>query len=117
MEFFEKVQLALAFGINAELQPALNAIGNLRNKFAHKLDMKIGEEEANNLIATFRGPSKQRLQALLQELANVPSARKVTSEEVARSKVQAFFIQLFDEVGDERLRLAMEKMRHWTADC
>jgi hypothetical protein len=37
MEYSEKVQLALVLGLNAELKPALNATGNLRNKFSHRL--------------------------------------------------------------------------------
>lgn len=43
--------LALAFtlGLSAELKPALSAIGNLRNKFAHRLDMALTKHEANNL--------------------------------------------------------------------
>jgi hypothetical protein len=45
MEYADKVQLALVLGLNAELKPALNATGNLRNNFSHRLDMKIGEEE------------------------------------------------------------------------
>jgi hypothetical protein len=51
MEFSGKVHLALVLGLNADLKPALTT-GTLRNKFAHRLDTRIGEEEAKNLIAT-----------------------------------------------------------------
>ena len=33
MEYSEKVWLALVLGMNAELKPALNAVGNLRTNF------------------------------------------------------------------------------------
>jgi hypothetical protein len=69
--------------------------------------MKIGEEVTNDLIAKFKPPARERLQALVQgTLSTVPR------EELPRIQVQAFFIQLFDEVGEERQRLALEKMRH-----
>jgi hypothetical protein len=51
MEFSEKVKLALVLRLKAELKMALNTIGNLRNKFARKLDMKIEEEKVKDLIA------------------------------------------------------------------
>ena len=116
MEFSEKVQLALVLGLNAELKPALTATGTLRNKFAHRLDMKIGEEEAKSLIATLTPPAKQRFQVLLGEaLLGVPKAPVLKGE--ARSyfdaqiKVSVFFLQLFDQVLAERHRIAFEKMQ------
>lgn len=50
-EFSEKVRLALVLGLKSDLASALNAAGNLRNKFAHRPDMKLSKEVANNLIA------------------------------------------------------------------
>jgi hypothetical protein len=41
--------LALTLGLSGELKPVLSAIGNLRNKFAHRLDMALTKHEANNL--------------------------------------------------------------------
>jgi|SRR6516162_55979 len=63
MEFTDKVQLALLLGLTPDLKSALNATGRLRNKFAYKLDMKIGEDEAKNLITTLTPSAKQRFQA------------------------------------------------------
>jgi hypothetical protein len=67
IEYSEKVRLALILGLNSELKPPLNAIGTLRNKFSHRLDMKIGEDEAKNLIATLPPLAKQRFKASRQE--------------------------------------------------
>jgi hypothetical protein len=115
MEFSEKVRLALVLALNAELQPALNAVGNLRNKFSHRLDTKLGEDEAKNLIATLSRPAKQRFQALLKStLAGLPSTASLTGEGLsyfrAQSQVMVFFLALFDEVARERHRLAFEKL-------
>lgn len=116
MEFSEKVQLALVLGLNAELKPALNAMGNLRNKFSHRLDMKIGEQEVTNLIATFTSSAKEQFQALLRiALSELSSAPALKGEALvyfnAQIKATVFFIQLFDEVAKERHRLAFEKMQ------
>jgi hypothetical protein len=116
MEFSEKVRLALVLGLNAELKPALNAAGKLRNKFAHRLDMKIGEEEAKNLISQFSPQAKQRFQARLSStLSGVTSTQKLPSKArsyfKARIQVMVFFVQLFDEVAEERHRMAFEKLQ------
>jgi hypothetical protein len=116
MEFSEKVRLALVLGLNAELQPALKAVGNLRNKFSHRLDTKLGEDEAKNLVATLTRPAEQRFQALLKStLATVPSASSLTGEDLsyfrAQGQVMVFFLGLFDEVSKERRRLAVEKLQ------
>jgi hypothetical protein len=73
MQFADKVQLALLLGLTPDLKAALNATGRLRNKFAHKLDMKIGEDEAKSLIATLTPSAKQRFQARLDDaLSGLP---------------------------------------------
>jgi hypothetical protein len=113
MEFSEKVQLALVLGLNADLKAALAAAGNLRNKFSHRLDMKIGEQEANNLIATFKSSAKQRFQAIFHKI--VSESKPLESEDLVRFRVILFFLHLFDEVAQERRRLAFEKMGRMTS--
>jgi hypothetical protein len=116
MEFSEKVRLALVLGLNAELKPALTAVGNLRNKFSHRLDTKLGEDEAKNLVATLTRPAEQRFQALLKStLATVPGTSSLTGEGLsyfkAQSQVMVSFLGLFDEVAKESRRLAFEKLQ------
>jgi hypothetical protein len=106
MEFSEKVQLALVLGLNGELRPALNAAGNLRNKFSH----------TENLTATLTRPAKQRFQALLKStLATLSSTSSLTGAGLsyfrAQIQVMVFFLGLFDEVAKERHRLAFEKIQ------
>ena len=115
MEYSEKVQLALVLGLNAELKPALNATGNLRNKFSHRLDMKIGEEEVTNLISTLTPSAKQQFQKLLRSALSESPSTVLKGEALsyfqAQIKATIFFLQLFDEVAKERHRLAFEKMQ------
>jgi hypothetical protein len=115
MEFSEKVHLALVLGLNADLKPALTATGTLRNKFAHRLDTRIGEEEAKNLIATLAPSAKQRFQAHLEDaLSGLPQNAALAGEALtyfnAQIGVSVFFLQLFDEVAQERHRVAFEKI-------
>jgi hypothetical protein len=99
MEFTDKVQLALLLGLTPDLKAALNATGRLRNKFAHKLDMKIGEDEAKNLIATLTPSAKQRFQARLDDaLSGLPENSALADDELAyfntQIRVSSFFSSL-----------------------
>ncbi len=116
MEFADKVEVALVLGLSPELRSPLNSTGALRNKFAHQLDMKIGEQETKNLIATLSPVAKQRLQAHLQTaFSAAPSASLLTEEQQSHFRAQiqllAFFVRLFDEVAEERHRVAFEKLQ------
>jgi hypothetical protein len=89
MEFTDKVQLALLLGLTPDLKAALNATGRLRNKFAHKLDMKIGEDEAKNLIATLTPSAKQHFQARLDNaLSGLPENSALAGDALAYFNTQ-----------------------------
>jgi hypothetical protein len=60
MDYDATVRLALVLGLNPEFHAALSGLGSLRNKFSHRLDMRIGEEEASNLYKSF-GPTAKRV--------------------------------------------------------
>jgi len=116
MEFTDKVQLALLLGLTPDLKVALNATGRLRNKFAHKLDMRIGEDEAKNLISTLTPSAKQRFQARLDDaLSGLPKNAALAGEALVyfntQIRVSVFFLQLFDQVSRERHRVALEKIQ------
>src|SRR6478736_2632080 len=59
MDFDATVRLAMVLGLHAEFQRPLMHLGSLRNKFSHRLDMKIGDEEANNFYEAL-GPGAKR---------------------------------------------------------
>jgi hypothetical protein len=50
------VRLALILGLSTEFKAPLTALGGLRNKFSHRLDMKIGDQEANGIYDSL-GPA------------------------------------------------------------
>ena len=66
LEFHQKVQLALACGLRPDTEAPLNALATLRNKFAHRLNTKIGSNEANALYSSFTGDDKQIIQGAFQ---------------------------------------------------
>jgi hypothetical protein len=116
MEFSEKVRLALVLGLNANLKGGLTAVGKLRNKFSHRLDMRLGEEEANNLVASLPSPVRRKFRTLLKDtLSELPEKSSLKGEArayfQAQMQVMMFFLALFDTVAEERHRLAFEKLR------
>jgi hypothetical protein len=116
MEFSKKVRLALVLGLDAELKAGLTAVGNLRNKFSHRLDIKLGEEEANSLVASLPPPVRRKFQTLLkQALSDLPEKSSLKGEARTyfrtQTQVMMFFLALFDAVAEERHRLAFEKLR------
>lgn len=66
LEFHEKVTLAQACGLRSQFAPPLNALGTLRNNFAHKLDAELGKSEVDSLYKSFDGEDKQVIQTSYQ---------------------------------------------------
>jgi len=57
-DYAKTLQLALALGLNPELKAGLTALGALRNKFAHRLDMKLSDQHAKDLWTTLTSELK-----------------------------------------------------------
>jgi hypothetical protein len=57
-EYDGVVTLALVLGLDRTLKPALSAIGSLRNRFAHNLNMTLTVHDANNLYGTLSADLK-----------------------------------------------------------
>jgi hypothetical protein len=74
MNFFDKVALALVLGLKPDLEPALNAAGNLRNKFAH-LDTKVPDDRRAQLIdfflTLFNNIATERQRAAFEKIQNL----------------------------------------------
>jgi hypothetical protein len=60
LDYKGRVKLALALGIPAEFKPVLNNIGSLRNKFAHRIDASLTEQEATNFYNAL-SPNAKRI--------------------------------------------------------
>lgn len=77
LEFNQVVKLAVALGLNKDLEPVLNSLGKLRNAFAHQLKPCITSSDANNLYETLGQNEKQYLQASLASLKNTEQYKEV----------------------------------------
>lgn len=64
MDFEQMLQLSLILGLRETLKPALSAIGRLRNKFAHQLDMTLDDMTADNLYGALDEHCKKATQTL-----------------------------------------------------
>src|SRR5712672_181774 len=57
-DYFSTVRIAFILGLDAEFHRSLPALGSLRNKFSHRLDMKLDDQMADNFYETM-GPVTQ----------------------------------------------------------
>lgn len=104
------VRLAIVLGLNPKLKPALNAAGRLRNKFSHRLEMKLGEEEAKCLLATLSPSDTHLMHEIYIQLrttaqSNGKEKAKKRQQASARERVQLFFISIFARLISERHKL------------
>ncbi len=67
-EFSQLVDLALALGLPSNLGAPLNAMGTLRNRFAHRPGIKLDQSAVNNLYATLSASDKELVQTLFIEV-------------------------------------------------
>ncbi|MBR1204512.1 MULTISPECIES: hypothetical protein [unclassified Bradyrhizobium] len=114
MEFSEKVRLALVLGLNAELKPALTAVSKLRNNFAHRIDMRLEEKAATQLVDLLPRRVSDRFKKILKEALSELTVRALKGEGLSyfrtQTQILVFFLGLFDAVAEERHRLAFEKL-------
>jgi hypothetical protein len=68
LEFDGYVSLLLALGLAKEWGPALQAMGKLRNRFAHRIDARLDVQTVNNLYDTLPPNGKQEVHASLNRI-------------------------------------------------
>jgi hypothetical protein len=76
MRYQQKVDLACALGLRAEHAPALKMLGEMRNSFAHKLNVGLSKESLAKLYRTLSPSDREAV-----EIAYRNTNRKVLSEE------------------------------------
>ena len=79
LDFHATVKLAIALGLNPRFEKPLNALGTLRNDFAHNLRPEISNQDANNLYQTLDGEDKQILQQCLGK-----TRKKLPEQDIAQ---------------------------------
>lgn len=67
LDYSGRINLALCLGFSENLQKPLNAIGKIRNDFAHKLEQKIDENRINNFFNTFSPDQKSELMETIKD--------------------------------------------------
>src|SRR6266481_5370776 len=128
-------------GLRADLAPALKVAADLRNEFAHRLDTKLGEKLARNLIDKLPLALKTRIQTIFSDAMASPAWRAKIEARVgrplpqltelahpfdilkgeartladARMDVITFFICLLEALAHERHRFAFEKIQRMQA--
>ena len=57
-DYASTLKLAMALGLKPSVKAGLTSLGTLRNKFAHRLNMKLTEQEARQLYSTLSSEDK-----------------------------------------------------------
>ncbi len=61
LDFSQKCGLAAALGLSKWLLSPLSSLGNVRNKFAHRLDAELGKSEVDSFFNTFDPTDKREI--------------------------------------------------------
>ena len=69
LEYNSKVLLSCALGLSDSLRGPLQAVGQLRNRFAHKPNFALTSSIVKAVYATFSEPHKQQLRIAYSEVA------------------------------------------------
>lgn len=76
LAFLQKVHLAAAIGLDSRLIPPLKALGEIRNKFAHRLDATLSANEADNFYSVFNSQDKQIIQRVYDRTRKISAAKR-----------------------------------------
>jgi hypothetical protein len=77
--YYQKVVLAVAFGLTPTFESSLRSLGKLCSKFARRIDTKLEANEVNALYDSFHGDDKQIIQAAYQRTRRGMSSEKPKS--------------------------------------
>jgi hypothetical protein len=98
LEYFKKIDLAVALGLPADLKSPLRKIGEIRNDFAHNLDYKLQEAEVEALFKTFSPTMKDFLQRGYARARKTPNGAHYPStikEMNAASRLQWYIMEIW----------------------
>lgn len=89
LTYLQRVYLAGAIGMEPRLIKPLKALGEIRNKFAHRLDASLSENEAENFYSSFDAVDKHIIQRVYQRTRKT-SAKKRPSQLKSLSPLERF---------------------------
>jgi hypothetical protein len=81
LEFEMKVRLAFALGLRNDLKSPLNALGKLRNKFAHQVGTTLTKDAADNFYATLAKKERDDVDRSMKLLGRKGSHKALEAKE------------------------------------
>ena len=103
LDYYQKVKLIIALGLNDESEAPLNVLGTIRNNFAHKPNHKLTKSQVDSLYKSFSGDSKNIIQVALQK------ASKVENSNYKKSLRQNNLRDQFMFLADAMLQVAIRE--------
>jgi hypothetical protein len=95
LTYHQKVSLALSVGLHEDLASPLQHVGNLRNKFAHNLGIKLGKQEADNFYKSFTGSVKDYINQTINRVNKLnPDIQSQLKDMSPKDKVAILIISL-----------------------
>jgi hypothetical protein len=76
LTYLHRVYLAAAVGMEPRLIKPLKALGEIRNKFAHRLDASLSENEAENFYSAFDEADKRIIQGVYQRTRKASAQKR-----------------------------------------
>ncbi len=89
LTYEQKVLLVLALGLDDRLKPPLIALSNLRNKFAHNLEVTFGIDQAKSFYSAFSKSDKKIVRENYESLSRSP---KIAFDDLAASELFALCV-------------------------
>lgn len=119
MEYSSRVKLAIAIGVDPSYKSSLNAIGNLRNKFAHTLKTAIDNSDAESIYQSLSSDAKNICHTMYEKLAKKDRSGKWPSSMRGLSPKDKFIIYVITiraallsaVMHCERVRLGVDAQR------
>lgn len=73
-EYSEKIRIAIALGLDSKWKPALELIGAIRNRFAHRLDYQITPQDAAAFSKSFTDFAQADIVAGYQDMREISAS-------------------------------------------
>ena len=89
IDFSNKIKLAVALGMNEEVYKPLNAITNIRNKFAHRADTQLDKSQINNFYKSFTPEDQNGIQEII---TNNPDGPKSLAKKFSLLSIKEQFV-------------------------
>jgi hypothetical protein len=68
LDYDNKINLAIALGLDPRFGSPLKAVGKVRNKFAHRIDAALGDNEANAVFDEMAGEDRAKVHAIYTKM-------------------------------------------------